>query len=64
VIDMSTQIRMIVAYFRTLMHNLRTDERGYVTETVAVTALLVALALAVIAIIVVKVTQKANGISL
>ena len=37
---------------------------GYSTETVVVTALLVLAALVVIAIIVVKVTAKANGITL
>jgi hypothetical protein len=64
VIDMSAWIQLIAAYFRTRIDDLRADERGYTTETVVVTALLVALAIAVIAIIVVKVTQKANGISL
>jgi hypothetical protein len=39
-------------------------EAGYSTETVLVTALLVVLALAVIAILVAKVTSKANGINL
>ena len=61
---MSTWIHMILANFRTVMRNLRTDDRGYATETVLVTALLVALALAVLAIIVIKVTEKANGINL
>jgi hypothetical protein len=43
---------------------LRTDsEAGYTTETVVVTALLVAMAIAVVAIIVVKVTSTANNIS-
>lgn len=61
---MTTWIHLTTAYFRTRIHALRTDDRGYTTETVVVTALLVALAIAVIAIIVVKVTQKANGINL
>jgi hypothetical protein len=39
-------------------------DAGYTTETVLVTALLVVLALAVIAILVAKVTSKANGINL
>ena len=39
-------------------------DAGYSTETVLVTALLVVAALAIIAIIVAKVTAKANGISL
>ena len=37
-------------------------EAGYTTETVVVTAMLVAMALAVIAIIVAKVTSTANNI--
>jgi hypothetical protein len=37
---------------------------GYTTETVVVTALLVALAIAAIAIIVSKVLDKANGLNL
>lgn len=39
-------------------------EAGYSTETVIVTALLVVLALAVLAIIATKVTAAANGITL
>ena len=42
----------------------RTRDVGYTTETVVVTALLVALALAAIAIIVAKVIAKANGLNL
>ena len=41
-----------------------TKDGGYSTEAVLVTALLVVMALAVIAIIVTKVTGKANGINL
>jgi hypothetical protein len=41
-----------------------TKDGGYSTEAVLVTALLVVLALAVIAIIAAKVTGKANGIDL
>ncbi len=41
-----------------------TKDGGYSTEAVLVTALLVVLALAVIAIIAAKVTSKANGIDL
>ena len=41
-----------------------TKDGGYSTEAVLVTALLVVLALAVIAIIATKVTGKANGINL
>lgn len=39
-------------------------EAGYSTETVLVTALLVVAALAIIAIIIAKVTAKANGINM
>ncbi|HVK20004.1 MAG TPA: hypothetical protein VM677_01450 [Actinokineospora sp.] len=39
-------------------------ESGYATETVLVTALLVAAALAVIAVIIAKVSAKADGITL
>lgn len=45
-----------------LLH--REPEAGYSTETVLVTALLVVAALAVIAIIIAKVTEKAAGITL
>jgi hypothetical protein len=41
-----------------------TDDSGYSTETVLVTALLVTLAIVVIGIILVKVTGKANSIDL
>lgn len=41
-----------------------TKDGGYSTEAVLVTALLVVLAIAVIAIIATKVTGKANGINL
>lgn len=50
---------------RASMRDLREHpDAGYTTETVLVTALLVVLALAVIAILVAKVTSKANGINL
>lgn len=42
----------------------RTGDGGYSTETVLVTALLVALAIVVVGIIAVKVTGKANSINL
>ena len=42
----------------------RNRDAGYTTETVVVTALLVALAIAAIAIIVAKVIAKANGLNL
>ncbi|SFK89123.1 hypothetical protein SAMN05421835_14210 [Amycolatopsis sacchari] len=42
----------------------REPEAGYSTETVLVTALLVVAAIAVLAIIVAKVTSKANSIDM
>lgn len=42
----------------------RNPEAGYSTETVLVTAVLVIATLAIVAIIVAKVTAKANGINL
>ncbi|UGQ10521.1 hypothetical protein LO772_27300 [Yinghuangia sp. ASG 101] len=49
---------------RARIRELARDERGYSTETVLVTALLVALAIAVIGIIALKVTDKAKSIGL
>ena len=59
-------------YFLTLWMRLRArvevlrrnPEAGYSTETVLVTALLVVIALAVIAVLAGKLTAKANGIDL
>lgn len=59
---MLTQLTVLVATVRARIEQIRADERGYSTETVLVTALLVAMALAVIAIIVGAVTRKANEI--
>ena len=61
---MFNEVQILLARFRAAVERLRQDEGGYSTEAVVVTALLAALALAVIAIIAVKVTEKANGISL
>lgn len=44
------------------LHQVRRDERGMTTETVIITAVLAALAIAVTAIIVTKVTGKAESI--
>lgn len=55
-----------LAYLRALYHllceRIRTDERGEITEKVLVTAIFAALALTAGAIIVAKVTQRANEI--
>ncbi|UGQ13589.1 hypothetical protein LO772_08280 [Yinghuangia sp. ASG 101] len=64
---MFPDIQPLTAHMRRLgarLRELARDERGYSTETVLVTALLVALAIAVIAIIALKVTNKANSINL
>lgn len=61
---MPPEILPITARMSALVRRLRDDDRGYSTEAVVVTALLVAAAIAVIAIIVAKVTQKAREINL
>jgi hypothetical protein len=59
-----TLLRHLLALIRTRWQMLRAEpEAGYSTETVVVTALLVALAIAVLAIIAVKVTASANNIN-
>jgi hypothetical protein len=58
-----TLFRHLLALIRTRWQMLRAEpEAGYSTETVVVTALLVALAIAVLAIMV-KVTASANNIN-
>ena len=61
---MFTEVQILTARIRTQLDRLRHDEGGYSTEAVVVTALLAALAIAVIAIIVAKVIAKANEITL
>ncbi len=51
-----------VTWARVTKDRLRRDQRGAVTETVILVAIFAALALAIGAIIVVKVTAKANSI--
>jgi hypothetical protein len=56
-------VRYLLAQIRARWALLRAEpEAGYTTETVVVTAMLVAMALAVIAIIIAKVTATANNI--
>jgi hypothetical protein len=55
-------VALAVLWGRSTRTSLREDERGAVTETVILVAVFAALALAVGAIIVVKVTDKANSI--
>ena len=62
---LSGYLRLAAAYLRArLAEARRNGDAGYTTETVVVTALLVALAIAAIAIIVTKVLAKANGLNL
>jgi hypothetical protein len=57
-------LRHLLGLLRARWQMLRAEpEAGYSTETVVVTALLVALAIAVLAIIAVKVTSTANNIN-
>ena len=56
-------LRLIAAMLRERLARLRSDE-GYTTETVVVTALLVALAIAAVALIANKVRAKATGLNL
>jgi hypothetical protein len=58
-------VQALMGLLRTHLANLRSNERGNVTnEMVIITAVLAALALATTAIIVTKVTAKANSIPL
>ncbi|PWW53100.1 hypothetical protein [Actinokineospora spheciospongiae] len=62
---MGTQVKALWVVLQARWEELRRrPEAGYSTETVLVTALLVVAALAVIAIVIAKVTDKANGITL
>jgi hypothetical protein len=55
-------IQLMTLWARVEIDRVRRDERGMTTETVIITAILAALALAVGAIIVTKVTSKAESI--
>lgn len=56
------QVMALFAAARAAIDNAREDDRGAVTETVILVAVFAALALTVGAIIVLKVTEKANSI--
>jgi len=56
-------LRIYTEVLVTRLQAARRDERGMTTETVIITAVLAALALAATAIIVTKVTAKANSIN-
>ncbi len=55
-------IHYVATVLRARLAATQRDERGMTTETVIITAVLAALALAATAIIVAKVTGKANSI--
>jgi hypothetical protein len=61
---MLAPIMVLWVYIKNHVRQLREDEHGYTTETVLVTAALVALALVVIAILIKVVTDKANSIQM
>lgn len=62
---MWTPIHVVIALARSRIQALRDEpEAGYATETVVITALLVALALAALAILTAKVVGKVSGIEL
>lgn len=59
------EIQVLWAYFRArVVEATAADERGSVVETVIITAVFAALAIAIGTIIVLKVTSKANSIDL
>ena len=58
------EIQAVLAWAQLRIAQARRDERGEVTEKVIIIAVFAALAIAVGAIIVAKVTDKANNISL
>ena len=57
-----TLLRTVLAFLGTEVRRFREDEKGMTTETVIITAVLAALAIAVTAIIVAKMTSKAESI--
>lgn len=61
---MFTTITIVWTRIRAHLQHLRHDEAGYTSETVLVTALLVALALVVIGVLVTLVTNKVHSIQM
>jgi len=61
---MLTQIQFVYAFLRARIAQVDHNEEGSVVEKVILTAIFAALAIAVGAIIVAKVTAKANSINL
>ena len=65
VATLKTQWTIVTSTLKARWDVLRREpDAGYSTETVLVTALLVVAAIAIIAIVIAKVTAKANGIDL
>lgn len=60
--SVSQQLTVVLFWARARFDDLQRDERGEVTEKVIIVAIFAALALAVGAIIVMRVTEKANSI--
>ncbi len=61
---MPIQMFVLWNYVRARAATLRWDESGSVVETVIITAIFAAMAIAIGAIIVAKITAKANSINL
>lgn len=61
---MLTNISILWTRMRAYVHRLHRDEGGYTSETVLVTAMLIALALVVIGILVAVVTSKVHSIQM
>ena len=61
---MFTEVQVLIARIRAELERLHHDEGGYSTETVVVTALLIALAIAALALLAAAVLKKAGGITL
>ena len=57
-----TLLRTVLAFLGNEVRRFREDDKGMTTETVIITAVLAALAIAVTAIIVAKMTSKAESI--
>ena len=59
---MFTEVQILVVYIKAGLERLRSDDRGYSTEFVVGTALLVSATIAAVAFIVAKIIQKAQSI--
>jgi hypothetical protein len=60
-----TQLSLLFSFLRCRLHDMRSsDEQGSVVETVVITAVFAALAITIGAIIVAKITAKANSVDL